>query len=152
VSRVNQDARISQQLALWDRSGSKVLRGSLLVIPVQNSILYIQPLYLASSQEGGLPELKRIIVSYGNNIAMEETLELSLSRIFGGSTVSTPTSTAAPQPVRPQEDVSLKALIDQASAHYERAQSALRQGNWQGYGEEIKRLEEVLKRLKEKAE
>ena len=155
VSRVNQDARISQQLALWDRSGSRVLRGSLLVIPVQNSILYIQPLYLASSQEGGLPELKRIIISYGNNIAMEETLELSLSRIFGGAPVGSPTSIASagpPQTARPQEELSLKALIDQAGAHYERAQSALRQGNWQGYGEEIKRLEEVLKRLKEKAE
>ena len=99
-----------------------------------------------------MPELKRIIVSYGNNIAMEETLELALSRIFGGAPVSTPTSTAVSQPARPQEDVSLKVLIDQAGAHYERAQNALRQGNWQGYGEEIKRLEEVLKRLKEKAE
>jgi len=152
VSRVNQDARISQQLSLWDRSGSKVLRGSLLVIPVQNSILYIQPLYLASSQEGGLPELKRIIVAYGNNIAMEETLELSLARIFGGAPIETAALTAAPQAGQRQEERSLKALIDEASAHYERAQNALRQGNWQGYGEEIKRLEEVLKRLKEKAE
>ena len=153
VSRVNQDARISQQLSLWDRSGSKVLRGSLLVIPVHNSVLYIQPLYLASSQEGGLPELKRIIVSYGNNIAMEETLELSLARIFGGASVeAAAASTTSPQPSQRQEERSLKTLIDEASAHYERAQNALRQGNWQGYGEEIKKLEEVLKRLKEKAE
>lgn len=152
VSRVNQDARISQQLTLWDRSGSRVLRGSLLVIPVQDSVLYIQPLYLASSQEGSLPELKRIIVAYGNNIAMEETLELSLGRIFGGAPVGTPTSIAAPQPSQQTAGLSLKALIEEASAHYERAQSALRQGNWQGYGEELKRLEEVLKRLQEKAE
>lgn len=151
VSRINQDARISQQLALWDRSGSKVLRGSLLVIPVENSVLYIQPLYLVSSQEGGLPELKRIIVAYGNNIAMEETLELSLGRIFGGAPVQV-TSGAVPSPSQRQEERSLKTLIDEASAHYERAQNAMRQGNWQGYGEELKRLEEVLKRLKEKAE
>jgi uncharacterized protein len=152
VSRINQDARISQQLSLWDRSGSKVLRGSLLVIPVQNSILYIQPLYLASSQEGSLPELKRIIVAYGNNIAMEETLDLSLGRIFGGAPLETAASTPSPQPSQRREERSLKALIDEASAHYERAQGALRQGNWQGYGEELKRLEEVLKQLKEKAE
>ena len=99
-----------------------------------------------------MPELKRIIVSYGNNIAMEETLELSLARIFGGAPVETSTSTATPQPSQRQEERSLKTLIDEASAHYERAQNALRQGNWQGYGEEIKRLEEVLKRLKEKAD
>ncbi|MCI0423202.1 MAG: UPF0182 family protein, partial [Acidobacteria bacterium] len=152
VSRVNQDARISQQLALWDRSGSKVIRGSLLVIPVQNSILYIQPLYLASSQEGGLPELKRIIVSYGNSIAMEETLELSLARIFGAAAAEVAPAVPTPQAGRQQDERTLKTLIDEASAHYERAQSALRQGNWQGYGEEIRRLEEVLKRLKEKAE
>jgi uncharacterized membrane protein (UPF0182 family) len=151
VSRINQDARISQQLALWDRSGSKVLRGSLLVIPVQNSVLYIQPLYLVSSQEGGLPELKRIIVSYGNNIAMEESLELSLGRIFGGASAETTRVPSAVQPGQRQEERSLKTLIDEASAHYERAQSALRQGNWQGYGEELKRLEEVLKSLKERA-
>lgn len=154
VSRINQDARISQQLALWDRSGSRVIRGSLLVIPVENAILYIQPLYLASSQEGSLPELKRIIVAYANSIAMEETLELSLARIFGGAPPSAP---AAPSPTSPeitrrQDDRSLKTLIEQAATHYERAQNALRQGNWQGYGEELKALEEVLKRLKEKTE
>ena len=152
VSRVNQEARISQQLALWDRSGSKVIRGSLLVIPVENSILYIQPLYLASSQEGGLPELKRIIVSYANSIAMEETLELSLARIFGGTAGQAARSAPTPQSSQQADERSLKTLIEQASAHYERAQNALRQGNWQAYGEEFKRLEEVLKRLKETAE
>ena len=100
-----------------------------------------------------MPELKRIIVSYGNNIAMEETLELSLARIFGGASVEAAAPPrASTQPSQRQEERSLKTLIDEASAHYERAQNALRQGNWQGYGEEIKRLEEVLKRLKEKAE
>ena len=83
VSRINQEAEISKQLTLWSTGGSTVIRGSPLVIPVEQSILYIQPLYLAATQES-LPELKRIIVAYGNTIAMEETLELSLSRIFGG--------------------------------------------------------------------
>jgi hypothetical protein len=154
VSRINQDAVISQQLSLWDRSGSRVIRGSLLVIPVQDSILYIQPLYLASSQEGSLPELKRIIVAYGNSIAMEETLELSLSRIFGAAVPSerVTTSKVSPEVTRERDDRTVKTLIEQANAHFERAQGALRQANWQGYGDEIKRLEEVLKRLKERAE
>jgi uncharacterized membrane protein (UPF0182 family) len=99
-----------------------------------------------------LPELKRIIVAYGNNIAMEETLELSLAHIFGGAPSESPALTQTSQPGQRQEERSLKTLIEEAGAHYERAQNALKQGNWQGYGEEIKRLEEVLKRLKEKAQ
>jgi uncharacterized membrane protein (UPF0182 family) len=90
VSRINQEAEISKQLTLWSTGGSTVIRGSPLVIPVEQSILYIQPLYLAATQKESLPELKRIIVAYGNTIAMEETLELSLSRIFGGMPAAQP--------------------------------------------------------------
>ena len=150
VSRVNQDAEISKQLTLWSQGGSNVIRGSLLVIPVQESILYIQPLYLAASQESGLPELKRIIVAFGNTIAMEETLELSLARIFGGA--SPPKlSEILPKVAKETGDRSVKALIEQAGQHYSRAQNALKQGDWSGYGEEIKLLGEVLQSLKEKS-
>ncbi len=150
VSRINQDAEISKQLTLWGQGGSTVIRGSLLVIPIEQSIVYIQPLYLAASQEGSLPELKRIIVAFKNNIAMEETLELSLGRIFGG-TATTRAVESLPQMTRQQED-SASALIQRASEHYARAQSALREGNWSGYGEEIKRLGEVLRNLKDKSQ
>src|SRR4030095_11542036 len=85
MSRINQDTEISRQLSLWNQKGSVVIHGSLLVIPIEESILYIQPLYLAAAQEGSLPELKRVIVAFGNTIAMEETLELALARIFGGA-------------------------------------------------------------------
>ena len=150
VSRVNQDAEISKQLTLWSQGGSNVIRGSLLVIPVQESILYIQPLYLAASQESGLPELKRIIVAFGNTIAMEETLELSLARIFGGA----PSPKAAenvPKLDKETGDRSVRALIEQAGQHYSRAQNALKQGDWAAYGEEIKRLGEILQGLQEKS-
>ena len=150
VSRVNQDAEISKQLTLWSQGGSNVIRGSLLVIPVQESILYIQPLYLAASQESGLPELKRIIVAFGNTIAMEETLELSLARIFGGHSVPS-VSSLPPKPSKEKEDLSVKSLIEQAAQHYSRAENALKQGDWSGYGEEIKRLGQVLESLKQKS-
>ena len=82
-ARIDQDAFISQQLSLWSQRGSQVIRGSLLAIPIEQSLLYVQPLYLAA-EKGSLPELKRVIVSLGNQIAMEENLEASLAQIFGG--------------------------------------------------------------------
>jgi uncharacterized membrane protein (UPF0182 family) len=84
-SRIDQDPGISQQLSLWDQGGSKVIRGTLLVIPVENSVLYVEPLYLAAEAGGGLPQLKRVIVSYSDNVVMEPTLDAALSRIFQGA-------------------------------------------------------------------
>ncbi len=82
-ARIDQDAVISQQLTLWSQRGSTVIRGSLLAIPVEESLLYVQPLYLAA-EKGSIPELKRVIVAHGNQIAMGETLDAALQAIFGG--------------------------------------------------------------------
>ena len=83
-ARIDQDAFISQQLSLWGQAGSQVIRGGLLAIPIEESLLYVQPLYLAA-ERGRLPELKRVIVAYGNRIAMDETLEASLQQLFGAA-------------------------------------------------------------------
>ena len=84
VARINQDTEISRQVSLWDQRGSQVIQGTLLVIPIENSLIYVQPLYLRA-ETGKIPELKRVIVAYENKIAMEETLERALARIFGES-------------------------------------------------------------------
>ena len=81
-SRINQDPEISRQLSLWDQRGSKVTLGTLLVIPIEESLIYVQPLYI-KAESGQIPELKRVIVAYENQIAMEETLDKALGRIFG---------------------------------------------------------------------
>lgn len=154
-SRIDQDPNISQQLTLWGQGGSTVIRGTLLVIPVLNSVLYVEPLYLAAQAGGGLPQLKRVIVSYGEQVVMEETLDAALSRIFSGVV-----STSEPKPASPtvlpsqapgQSPAVLGAetlaLIREANQHFDRAQQLLRQGDWAGYGEETRRLGEVLKRL-----
>jgi hypothetical protein len=83
VARINQDADISRQISLWDQRGSSVIQGTLLVIPVEESLLYVRPLYL-KADAGKIPELKRVIVSYENNIAMEKTLDEALQKIFPG--------------------------------------------------------------------
>jgi hypothetical protein len=88
IARINQDQNISPQITLWSQQGSEVIQGTLLVIPIEESLLYIRPLYLRS--EGGrIPELKRVIVAYQNRIVMEPTLGEAIARIFppgGGET------------------------------------------------------------------
>src|SRR4029450_6599856 len=81
-ARIDQDAFISQQLSLWGQAGSQAIRGGLLAIPIEESLLYVQPLYLAA-ERGRLPELKRVIVAYGNRIAMDEALEAPLQPLSG---------------------------------------------------------------------
>jgi len=166
VARINQDQVISPQITLWSQQGSQVIQGTLLVIPIEESLLYVRALYLRA--EGGkIPELKRVIVAHQNEIVMEETLDAAVDRLFGKSGTAGPAPSAvaaaaatiaagpsappaaAPVPVeRPGvQSEAGKALAAQAIAHYERALAAQREGNWALYGEEIKKLGEVLKKL-----
>lgn len=142
-ARIDQDSYISQQLTLWGQRGSQVIRGSLLIIPIENSLLYVQPLYLAAEDKGGLPELRRVILAYENDVVMEENLELGLQRLFGGR-AGLPAKEEAVE-----ERVSLNELARDAMQAYERLNELLRQGNWAGYGEQMKRLEQILKKMAE---
>ena len=146
-ARIDQDPVISQQLALWNQRGSTVIRGSLLAIPIDQSLIYVQPLYLAASEQGALPELRRVIVAYGNQIAMEPTLEQSLSRIFGGRLAVTAAAAAPPSDAPPDGTVGARQLGQRAWEIWNRAQDALRRGDWAAYGAEQRRLEETLRAL-----
>ncbi len=141
-ARINQDSYISQQLTLWGQHGSEVIRGSLLVIPIERSLLYVQPLYLAASDKVGLPELRRVIAAYENDVVMEENLDLALQRLFGTKTIVGKSDITA-------EDVksTTSELAKEAMRVFERAIELQRQGNWAGYGDEIKKLEQLLKRI-----
>ena len=141
-ARIDQDAFISQQLSLWGQRGSQVIRGSLLAIPIEKSLLYIQPLYLAA-EKGSLPELKRVIAAFGNRIAMRETLEQSLEDLFGTK------STGKTPGVEPAAETTkiVKGLASRALEHYLKSKEFLRQDNWARFGEELKRVEELLREL-----
>lgn len=141
-NRIDQNAEIAEQLTLWDQTGSQVIRGSLLVIPVEDSLLYIQPLYL-EAEGGGLPELRRVIVAYGSTIVMEPTLELALPQIFKGSARKRARTKSGSQP----EAISIKSLISQASAAFRDGQDFLKKGDWTGYGESMEELEELIKEM-----
>lgn len=146
-ARINQDSYISQQLTLWGQRGSQVIRGSLLVIPIENSLLYVQPLYLAAVDKAGLPELRRVIVAYENEVVMEENLELALERLFGGRKAARTRAAGAAVPAAKPDETGTTELAREAMRTFERALDKQRRGDWAGYGEEVERLEEILKRI-----
>ncbi len=146
IGRINQDAEISRQISLWDQGGSQVIQGSLLVIPVEESLIYVRPLYL-KADAGKIPELKRVIIAYENKVAMEETLEAGLARIFGASSLSQRDGDRGVEQIISTQSTNTKELAAQANQSYEAALRAQREGDWTRYGEEIKRLGEILNRL-----
>jgi len=149
-ARIDQTADIAQQLALWDQAGTRVLRGSQLVIPVANSILYIKPLFLRAV-EGRLPELRRVLASDGNRVVMEIGLELSLERLLSDRPVPVADLDIDVPPelmdrvIVPTEDI--RELAREALAIYENAQSFLRQGNLARYEEELRTLRNYLQQI-----
>jgi len=136
-ARIDQDTEISQKITLWSQVGSRVIRGNTLVIPIKESILYVEPLYLQASEEA-VPELKRVIVAFGDRLTMQESLDEALNVIFKPGTVP-----------EPGEEKTTKELIAEAEEHYKNSQDALKAGDWVLYGDEIKKLGEILEKLAE---
>ena len=169
ANRINQDTDISRQLTLWDQKGSQVIRGELLVIPIEESLIYVQPIYLRA-EGGNIPELKRVVVAHENRVVMGETLEEGLNALFGsGAAAQTRTNVqdslstlgiepsvvgggavapagAAPSGAAPSGAVS--ALLREAQTHYDRAIAAQRAGNWTEYGREIEQLGATIRALR----
>lgn len=143
-ARINQEPTISQQLSLWNQRGSQVLFGNLLVLPVKESIVYVQPLYL-QAQQTAIPQLTRVIVAYGNRIAMEPDLDTALTRAFGFRTGQ---PAQRPSPGQPQVPGAVpSAELAQARELYERALAAQREGDWATYGRLIAELGTLLEQL-----
>lgn len=146
---INQNPEISAQLSLWSQRGSDVIKGDLLVIPVGKSILYVQPLYL-KAETGELPELKRIITSTGGRVAWGETFTESLSSLMAGqikkSELPVKADSSKKAKTTAASDIS---LVRKAQSLYESAIKAQKEGDWARYGEEIKRLGEILAEMEE---
>ena len=160
VGRISQDQTIAPQITLWNQQGSQVIWGTMMVIPIEESLIYVRPLYLRA-QGGRIPELTRVIVAYEDRIVMEPTLEASLARLFGGQAPPSsggeetargvappggPQPAGGPATTAPGDD---RNLATEARAHYERAIAAQRAGDWAKYGEELRLLGDVLARMKQ---
>jgi uncharacterized membrane protein (UPF0182 family) len=139
-ARIHQNTEISQQISLWNQMGSRVIRGNLLVIPIENSILYVSPLYLRAEQ-GHLPELKRVIAAYGEHVVMKETLAEALSALF------LETSAAPGAPGAATETPAANSANDraqQALDRYNKAMAQLKSGDWAGFGQELDAMRGLL--------
>ena len=168
-ARINQDPAISSQFTLWSQRGSSVIRGNLLVIPVGGANLYVEPVYL-QSDSGSIPELKRVIVSTGNKVAMEPSLAESLNKLYDGKIAMGPAGQVgqATQPAQPAGQQPAQAgqpsvpgapvspemadLARSAQDHYNKAQELLRAGDLAGFGDELKKLEADLNALNQQAQ
>jgi uncharacterized membrane protein (UPF0182 family) len=143
-ARIDQDTTISQQLSLWNQLGSRVIRGNLLVIPLEDALLYVEPLYL-SAETRELPELKRLIASSGDRVVMSQSVDTLLAAL----------STEKPPPLvvtAPGPAISVPSTAQPSSAggtaaalaHYRQALEALRQGDWSTFGAEMNALQKTL--------
>lgn len=164
-AQVNQDPAISSQLTLWSQSGSQVLRGNLLVLPIANSVLYVQPLFLQATSSGSIPELKRVIAATGGQVGIGEDLPAALEAMFGSRAQPPPTTgPGTPTPVAgspvplntpggPTPALSCqgdaRSLSADALLHYQRAQDALKTSDWPTYGREQALVEADLRCLQQ---
>ena len=148
VNRINQDTEVSRQITLWDQRGSEVLRGELLVLPVEGSLVYVQPLYLRA--EGGrIPELKRVVAAQEGRVSMGESLEAALAGLYrsGNDTSRVAAASGAPQEPETALTGDAASLTRRAREHYDRARAAQRADDWTTYGEEMRKLGELLREL-----
>lgn len=163
--RIDQEPSISQQFTLWDKRGSSVIRGNLLVLPINQSFLYVEPIYLLS-ETNALPELKRIVTASNTGVSMDETLSGSLvalsrgqalgdaarSELVGSAGAVAPpaesgSESAVPLATPPADPRTVEELVAAANAHLAAAEEAQRQGDWATYGRELQALRERLEQL-----
>ena len=144
-ARINQKPNISSELTLWGQKGSRVIRGNLLIIPIEHSFIYAEPIYLQSEQSQ-MPELKRVIVAFGDRLEMRENLDQALRAVFMAENVA-PAQTESVLQGAQQAILTLPQQAQKALEHYNKAIEYLKQGNWAGYGQELGQLKQILENL-----
>lgn len=147
-AQIDQNTEISKEFTLWSNRGTKYSRGNMFIIPINTSILYVEPVYLEATNSS-IPEVKRIIMAYGDRIAYEETLAECLVSLFGddaeeGVDSSKPTTDSDSQK---SDSLSTNELIDKAVSAYDNAQDAMKAGDWSAYGKHLDELEKALNQL-----
>lgn len=145
-TRINQNPDISQQFTLWNQQGSSVIQGNLLVVPIEESVVYFQPIYLRGQQEP-LPEFKRVVVVFNDRIVMRETLAQALAEVFGGEVPGEPGEPGDQPPVDVSGDV--QQLLERADRAFRDAEAALQQGNLGLYQQKTEEARQLIQRALE---
>jgi hypothetical protein len=147
-ARIDQQTKISRELTLWGQQGSDVVRGDLLVIPIEESILYIEPVYLVATDKSSLPELKRVIVVYGEKVEMRKTLINALEKIFDIKETELSTFSLGVEMSPPDADEeSITDLARRVTQYFQAAKGSIQKGDWIEYGRYQDLLEESISEL-----
>lgn len=154
MGRINQNTTISKELSLWRQQGSDAVIGTVLTVPIEKSLLYVAPVYIKSTGTSSIPEVKRVIVGYGDSIVMDETLEKALTSLFNlkaPQDTQQELSEEPPATTQPQQGISSTAaeLARRANEVFAKARDAQQSGNWADYGKYLNELEDILKQLNE---
>ena len=148
-AQIDQNTEISKEFALWNSSGTKYRRGNMFIIPINTSVLYVEPVYL-EAQNSSIPEVKRIIMAYNDEIAYEETLAECLVSLFGDGAEEGVNEAGTGESLNGEqtsEEMSQAELIAAAAEAYENAVEAQKKGDWASYGKYMDELEKYLNKL-----
>ena len=144
-SRIDQNTEISQKLTLWDQKGSRVIRGNLMIIPINNGIIYAEPIYLQATQSK-LPELKRVILAHNDQIVMEPTLNDALIKLIGNR-ISNIKNT--PTPFKRSSDQTLTTLLDTIQAEYRQLKEASKRSDFETFGRQLQKLDKLIQSIEQ---
>lgn len=152
-ARIDQHPEISEQFTLWDTGGSNVIRGNLLAIPLEEGVLYIEPIYL-EAEGSAFPEMRRVIVAWGDNLVMEDSLREALEVLGAVHEEEVPPEEIPEEVVEETEERlrTITELVQKSRQLHQEANEALKEGNWARYGEIQEELGEVLEELEERTE
>ncbi len=147
-AQIDQSTEISKEFSLWNSSGSKYNRGNMFVIPINDSLLYVEPVYLEATNSS-IPEVKRVIVAYGDRIAYEPTLAEAIESLFGEKAgIEKPTDGGGEEPGDSASGISQAEIIIKLQESFDAAQQAQRNGDWAGYGEKMREVQKYIEMLK----
>ncbi|EDK32097.1 UPF0182 family protein [Clostridium kluyveri] len=144
--KLNQDTTISSQLSLWNKDGSEVQFGDTIIVPINQSLVYVEPMYLRASGKEGIPEMKRVIVSYSDKMVLAESIDDALQQIFSYKQDYNQENSNESQIETPSYDINAEKLKE-AKSLYEQALEAQKNGDWSKYGENIKKLGDIIDSL-----
>lgn len=146
--KINQDPIISKEISLWNKEGSEILYGDTMIIPINNSLLYVEPIYIRATGKNSIPEMKRIVVGFGDKLILAESIDSALEQIFNytETPIQTPNTPGVPN-TPTTVDANVKEKIKSAKDAFDKAVEAQKNGDWAKYGEYIKNLQDILGEL-----
>lgn len=147
-SFIDQDPEISKNISLWEQRGSRVIRGNLFVVPLEDekesTILYVEPLYISSSNESAIPQVKKVIVSYLGKVVMDDTLDKALNKIL---TIAKSQNYTVSQGLVPNE-----TLLHMAVKVFEEMKNYASANDWENFGKKMKELDAIMSEINKRKE